>query len=477
MTSTNARLLAMLLCYCLVFTTTRAALGQSTSGQVRGRVFDSETRLPVAMAKITITHEVNGSIRASRTDSAGDFFFPFLVPGYYRIDCKKEGYQSQSVARLEIKLNELNSIPPTYLRTERQFVFIPTDLPPPKIQIDSPSISPNVEMRFSTSTVTIRGQAISAAKISFVIVQGTPVELDEKGSFSTELQLTEGRNRITITALDVYRNWAKVDFTVFRENDGRGLVVSQPKTLAETLRSKQYFALVIGNDDYQYVQPLRTAVADARAVASILREEYGFSTRLLLNATREEIVAALNEYRRKLDASAELLVYYAGHGYYDREVEKAYWLPVDARTEDNVYWISADDVTSYIKPVQARHILVISDSCYSGLLARGEEPKAASSAERERYLQKMLEGKSRRLIASGGNEPVDDGGGGDHSVFASALLRGLTQMKRDMFTAGELFYEFIEERVAGKSQQTPQYSALRNSGHDSGDFVFFRKPR
>jgi hypothetical protein len=30
-------------------------------------------------------------------------------------------------------------------------------------------------------------------------------------------------------------------------------------------------------------------------------------------------------------------------------------------------------------------------------------------------------------------------------------------------------------RVAGKADQTPEYNPLRNSGHESGDFVFVRK--
>ncbi len=87
----------------------------------------------------------------------------------------------------------------------------------------------------------------------------------------------------------------------------------------------------------------------------------------------------------------------------------------------------------------------------------------------------MLEGRSRTLIASGGDEPVADGGEGGHSVFAGALLRGLAQTEREVFTAEELFYGYIREPVAGRSDQTPEYNPLRNSGHESGDFVFFRK--
>jgi len=77
-------------------------------------------------------------------------------------------------------------------------------------------------------------------------------------------------------------------------------------------------------------------------------------------------------------------------------------------------------------------------------------------------------------MASGGNEPVTDGGGSGHSVFARALLDGLRGMSERVFTAEELFHGYIKERVAGKSDQTPEYNPLRNSGHEVGDFVFVR---
>jgi hypothetical protein len=77
-------------------------------------------------------------------------------------------------------------------------------------------------------------------------------------------------------------------------------------------------------------------------------------------------------------------------------------------------------------------------------------------------------------MASGGNEPVADGGGSGHSVFARAVLDGLRGMRERVFTADELFHQYIKERVAGKSDQTPEYNPLRNSGHEAGDFVFVR---
>ena len=249
----------------------------------------------------------------------------------------------------------------------------------------------------------------------------------------------------------------------------------ETKTPVTNVAAGRYYALVIGNDSYQHVPPLQTAVADARVIESILREQYGFETKLLLNAGRRDIFLALSYYRQKVEQNDNLLVYYGGHGHFDRDAEKAYWLPVDARREDSANWVSADDITSNLKAVAAKHILVVSDSCYSGTIYRGLDMTTGEAAARDKFLQKMQAGRSRTLMASGGNEPVSDGGGDGHSVFARVFLTGLTQMERQSFTASELFRDFVQERVAGKADQTPEYNPLRNSGHESGDFVFIRK--
>jgi|GEM_PF-6941774 len=256
----------------------------------------------------------------------------------------------------------------------------------------------------------------------------------------------------------------------------RGLRLEAGAGAAALPEQGKYFALVVGNNAYENIRKLETAEEDAREVERTLREQYGFETRLLLNATRQQIISALNAYRRELGPEASLLVYYAGHGLSDRAIDRTYWLPVDARPDDNANWISADDITSNIKGIAARHVLIVSDSCYSGTLTRAvEAPAAGAVGARGRYLQKMFAGKSRTLMASGGNEPVLDGGGGRHSVFAGALLHGLSRIDRDQFTAAELFRGYVEESVAGRAAQTPEYNPLRNSGHESGDFVFVRR--
>ncbi|ETR68816.1 MAG: hypothetical protein OMM_10149 [Candidatus Magnetoglobus multicellularis str. Araruama] len=65
----------------------------------------------------------------------------------------------------------------------------------------------------------------------------------------------------------------------------------------------------------------------------------------------------------------KLLIYYAGHGFYNQKTEKAYWLPVDAETNDTTNWIIADTITSSIKGISAKQILIVSDMANEPILA------------------------------------------------------------------------------------------------------------
>ncbi|SRR6266700_2615871 len=237
----------------------------------------------------------------------------------------------------------------------------------------------------------------------------------------------------------------------------------------------KYYALVIGNNKYKYVAKLQTAVNDADAVDQLLRDRYGFTVKLLHDATRDDILTALNEYRRTLPVDSNLMIYYAGHGYKDPDTNEAYWLPVDAQKDNNQDWISADDISSDAHAIPSRHILIISDSCFSGELARDADV-AITPTDRGAYLAKLAQSKSRNLMSSGGNEPVADGGAPGHSIFASAVLDSLRRIDDDRFTAAELFSRFIQPAVAGSADQVPQYGVIRKSGHNYGDFVFSRLP-
>lgn len=230
----------------------------------------------------------------------------------------------------------------------------------------------------------------------------------------------------------------------------------------------RYYALIIGNDDYQSFSKLKTAVRDAEAVAHLLKNEYGYEVKVLKNTTRKDILGALSGYRRQLSSKDNLLVFYAGHGSLDRETGRGYWLPVDAETDSPANWISTHDVSDALKAMAAKHIMVVADSCYGGTLTRGVRVAVKGSD----YLRRLAEKRARVVLTSGGVEPVLDEGGGGHSVFTRVFLDVLEKNRGVM--EGTRLFEELRRPVVLNAPQTPEYSDILYAGHEGGDFLFIR---
>jgi len=237
----------------------------------------------------------------------------------------------------------------------------------------------------------------------------------------------------------------------------------------------RYHAVVIGNNTYADMSPLKTAVNDATAVADALRTTYGFTVTLLTNATREEIITALDQLRGALTEQDNLLIYYAGHGVLDTSEERGYWLPINAKQDSRIQWISNTTITDALKAMAAKHIVVVADSCYSGTLVRGiDVVRPPAGADRDTYVARLSQKRSRTVLTSGGLEPVSDSGGGrEHSVFARAFLTALED-NHDVLDGQQLF-NLIRRPVVLNASQTPEYTDIRYAGHEGGDFLFVRE--
>ena len=233
----------------------------------------------------------------------------------------------------------------------------------------------------------------------------------------------------------------------------------------------RYHALVIGNNAYRHLPRLDTAVGDAKAIADVLRTLYGFDTRLLLDASRADIIESLDDYRARLKEDDNLVIYYAGHGWLDRDADQGFWLPVDAREDKRTQWVSNDSVRDALRALKAKHVLVIADSCFSGTLTRSLPQQPSRDGD---YLQRMASRKARQVLASGGLEPVADSSGGRHSPFAAALL-AIFRGNQGVLDGSSLFAD-LRRPVAVNSEQTPQFADIRQTGHQGGDFLFVRRP-
>ena len=215
--------------------------------------------------------------------------------------------------------------------------------------------------------------------------------------------------------------------------------------------------------------PLTTAEADARSIAKLLEENYGFRVKLLLNPKRDEIVDALDDLRATLKVTDNLLIYYAGYGWLDERADQGYWLPVDAQPNRRSKWVSNDTITDTMRAMEAKHVMVVADSCYSGRLVRG----ANVSLNSPKYYQNISRKKARVVITSGGLEPVADNSGSGHSPFTDALLKQLGANRGVL--DGNTLFNAIRREVIVNADQTPQFSDVRKAGHDGGDFLFVRR--
>jgi hypothetical protein len=255
---------------------------------------------------------------------------------------------------------------------------------------------------------------------------------------------------------------------------GKDLVVRVVASDGPNVKGRNY-ALVIGNNDYKDLPPLKTAVADAEAVAETLKSRYTFdddAVRLLIDADRNTILGALAQLRAKLGPDDRLLIYYAGHGQIDQAASEGFWQPVDALPNADYTWISNADLRRNLRGMSAKHVLVVADSCFSGSLTRSAPVQSPAT---DRFFAQVDGHFSRKVITSGGDEPVADSGTGDHSVFAYYFLKALNDNNAPYITSFELF-NALARAVANNSSQKPEYGTIGNAGDEgSGDFTFILK--
>jgi uncharacterized caspase-like protein len=255
----------------------------------------------------------------------------------------------------------------------------------------------------------------------------------------------------------------------------------EPALPALNLDFGKYYALVIGNNNYGKLPKLTTPIADAEAIAGVLKDKYGFDVTLLKDANRYDILEALNQMREKLTEHDNLLIYYAGHGELDKVNQRGNWLPIDAEPNSSANWIPTYQVTDILNQMSAKHVLIVADSCYSGTLTRSALTRLEAGKSKEawaNWVKVMVDKRSRTALTSGGVAPVLDAGAGNHSIFAKALLDALD--KNSGVIEGQRLHEEIATSVAYAAgsfnvDQVPEYAPIKSAGHEAGDFFFVKR--
>jgi hypothetical protein len=254
---------------------------------------------------------------------------------------------------------------------------------------------------------------------------------------------------------------------IFKE----GNELNRKSTVVKLTTNEKYYALIIGNNEYQHHEKLEAAVRDADEISKILENKYGFEITKLINGNYTEIVDAIIKFTKDRNYNDNLLIYYAGHGELIQKESRGYWLPIDAGAEQDSKWISNQIIKDKIKATKAKHVLLMVDSCFAGALTRGstgiQSIENLSNKNISRYKMK----KTRLVITSGGNEPVVDSDGNEHSYFASKFIDMLKN--NDNVIQSLALFQGISRYVINNAQQTPIRTVIYGTGDDGGDFLFF----
>ena len=274
--------------------------------------------------------------------------------------------------------------------------------------------------------------------------------------------------------------------TVLSAADERGSVIRIRSQYDGATLRKEYargtnHALVIGIDNYTHRNhpDLKTAVNDAREVARILQEKYFFEPANIVflkneKATKERIMREFRDLVEvKVRKGDNIFIYYAGHGWYDKTWDTGYWITSEA--SNPATYLENTMVIKFIAALnrkEVRHVLLVSDSCFSGALTRADDSVKIDIDDH--YFKKKYKKPSRFIITSGGLEPVADGGKNGHSIFAYYFLKILEENAYP-YISGKQLGVVVEDLVSRNSDQIPEHRFIHGVGDEKGQFFFINQ--
>lgn len=339
-----------------------------------------------------------------------------------------------------------------------QVNFKAKDTSAPEILIEYGTVTdPNVQTEHLIITVEDIEGGINTVVVNSKVYPGN-------GQFKLKIEedLMPG-TEVVIKATDISNNVKEKNHQV------RFKIV--PAVIATpTAVTRHNYAILFGAQDYQdpNINSLSEPLKDAERLKNVLIKNYTFAeneVKVIQNPTYEVMVNTFDSLRRLVTDKDFLLIFYAGHGFYEKETEKGYWLPVDARKDSKSKWYRNSALKDDIESITSKHTLLISDACFSGSIFKTRAAFNNASVE----ISKTMNTQSRKCLTSGALTEVPD-----KSVFLDYLIKELENNQNKYMRSEDLFFA-IREPVRNNSPITPLFGVIQSTGDEGGDFVFIRK--
>ena len=251
-----------------------------------------------------------------------------------------------------------------------------------------------------------------------------------------------------------------------------GAIVSELLDINFTNPVNPYrFALIIGNEDYSSYQiglqseaNVDYAVRDANVFREYAIRVFGVPPDNILFLTNARAIEMHNEIDKikniikALNGKAEIIFYYAGHGFPDEQTREPHIMPVDVTGTNLRFAIKINDLYKELSAYPAERITVFMDACFSG----GARNVGLVSARgvRVRPRDQNLHGNLVVFSASSENQSAHPYREKQHGMFTYFLLDKLKETKGDI-TYKDLSDHInktvgVRAAILNNTEQTPQ---------------------
>ena len=237
----------------------------------------------------------------------------------------------------------------------------------------------------------------------------------------------------------------------------------------------KYHALLFSVEHYEddKIADLNGPLADANRFKTILSNKYGFTSEnieVISDPSRAQIMEALIRNKETLKKEDNLIVFFGGHGIWNQDSLMGYWLPSDYKSGDVSSGVANWELKQILGEIKSRHVLLISDACYSGSIFRGR-----SLNELDGFKKQLFLSRSRKAMTSGMLQAVPE-----KSIFMEKLMTYLEKNPSKYLLAQELFFSIQRDVAqnqmsASKKSIVPLYAPITGCDDQNGEFIFYNE--
>jgi len=247
--------------------------------------------------------------------------------------------------------------------------------------------------------------------------------------------------------------------------------------------SPNKIALIIGNEDYSQTINAQVnvpyAIRDAQVFKEYAQNVMGveannvfFFNNTTAGVMRREI-DRVTKLVNKMGPEAELVFYYAGHGFPDEKTKVPYLIPVDVNSNNLSDAVSLKDLYTNFGNTGAAKVTVFLDACFSG----GGREEGILSARGIRIVPEMQQAVGNMVVfaAAKGDQVALPYHDQKHGLFTYYMLKKLKESKGKL-TYKEM-YDYLKQTVGVESirlakEQDPvvNYSPLVSSQWEKWTF-------